>query len=49
MDIKYLRWLVVVVVLYAAAVMAHSAIKGRREHKAEGATLPLASELEAGA
>jgi len=47
MDIKYLRWLVVVVVLYAAAVMAHAAIKGRREHKAEGATLPLASELEA--
>jgi uncharacterized membrane protein YfcA len=47
MDIKYLRWLVVVVVLYAAAVMAHAAIKGRREHKAESATALLASELEA--
>jgi uncharacterized membrane protein YfcA len=49
MPLEYLRWLVFVVVLYAAAVMAHSAIKGRREHKAEGATVPLASELEAGA
>ena len=49
MPIDYLRWLVVVVVLYAAAVMAHAAIKGRREHKAESATAPLASELEAGA
>lgn len=47
MPLDYLRWLVVVVVLYAAAVMFHSAIKGRRAHKAEGATLPLASELEA--
>ena len=47
LSVEYLRWLVVVVVLYAAAVMAHAAIKGRREHKAEGATLPLASELEA--
>lgn len=47
LSVDYLRWLVVVVVLYAAAVMAHAAIKGRREHKAEGATLPLASELEA--
>jgi uncharacterized membrane protein YfcA len=49
LSIDYLRWLVVIVVLYAAVVMAHSAIKGRREHKAKGATLPLASELEAGA
>ena len=47
MPIDYLRWLVVAVVLYAAAVMAHAAIKGRREHKAESATALLASELEA--
>jgi uncharacterized membrane protein YfcA len=47
MPLEALRWLVFAVVLYAAAVMAHAAIKGRREHKAEGATLPLASELEA--
>ena len=49
MPIDYLRWLVVAVVLYAAAVMAHAAIKGRREHKSESATALLASELEAGA
>lgn len=49
MPLDYLRWLVVIVVLYAAAVMAHAAIKGRREHKAESATALLASELEAGA
>ena len=47
MPIDYLRWLVVVVVLYAAAVMAHAAIKGRREHRAEPATALLPSELEA--
>ena len=47
MPLDYLRWLVVIVVLYAAAVMAHAAIKGRREHKAESATALLASELEA--
>ncbi|GAA3897246.1 sulfite exporter TauE/SafE family protein [Sphingomonas limnosediminicola] len=38
MEVETLRWLVIVVVLYAAAIMAHSAIKGRREHKAESAT-----------
>lgn len=47
MAIDYLRWLVVVVVLYAAAVMAHAAIKGRREHKAQAGTAPLAGELGA--
>ena len=35
MPLELLRWLVFVVVLYAAAVMAHAAWKGRREHKAE--------------
>ena len=38
MPVEVLRWLVIVVVLYAAAVMAHAAWKGRREHKAEAAT-----------
>ena len=38
MPLELLRWLVIVVVLYAAAIMAHAAWKGRREHKAEAAT-----------
>jgi uncharacterized membrane protein YfcA len=41
MPLEALRWLVFVVVLYAAAVMARAAWLGRREHKAEGATVPL--------
>lgn len=41
MELAMLRWLVILVVLYAAAVMAHAAWKGRREHKAEGATAEL--------
>jgi uncharacterized membrane protein YfcA len=41
MPLELLRWLVIVVVLYAAAVMAHAAWKGRREHKPEGATAEL--------
>ena len=47
MPIDYLRWLVFVVVLYAAAVMAHAALKGWREGKAEAATAQLAADLEA--
>ncbi|HYD14422.1 MAG TPA: sulfite exporter TauE/SafE family protein [Allosphingosinicella sp.] len=47
MPLEYLRWLVFVVVLYAAAVMAHSALKGWREHKARPGTAPLAPEAEA--
>jgi len=43
MSLETLRWLVIVVVLYAAAVMIRSAIKGRREHRAEGATAPVAA------
>ncbi len=43
MPLEMLRWLVIVVVLYAAAVMIRSAIKGRREHRAEGATAPVAA------
>jgi uncharacterized membrane protein YfcA len=38
MPLELLRWLVIVVVLYAAAVMARAALKGRREQKAESAT-----------
>jgi uncharacterized membrane protein YfcA len=47
MPIQYLRWMVIVVVLYAAAVMAHAALKGWREGNAEAATALLAADLEA--
>ena len=47
MRLEYLRWLVFAVVIYAAAVMIHAAIKGRREHRAEPATGPLGPEAEA--
>jgi uncharacterized membrane protein YfcA len=42
MPLEMLRWLVIVVVLYAAAVMVRAAVVGRREHYAEPATAPLA-------
>lgn len=38
MPLEILRWMVLVVVLYAAAIMYQSAIRGRREHRAEDAT-----------
>jgi uncharacterized membrane protein YfcA len=38
MPLEMLRWLVIVVVLYAAAVMFRAAWIGRKEHDAEGAT-----------
>ena len=41
MPLDILRWLVFAVVVYAAAVMFGAAVKGRREHKAEGATAPV--------
>jgi uncharacterized membrane protein YfcA len=41
MPLEPLRWLVIVVVIYAAAVMAHASWLGRREHKAEPATAPI--------
>src|SRR5690242_12917540 len=41
MSLEMLRWLVIVVVLYAATVMLRAAWKGRREHKAEAATAPV--------
>lgn len=41
MPVELLRWLVIVVVLYAAAVMGRAAWLGRRDHKAQGATAEL--------
>jgi len=41
LPIEPLRWLVIVVVFYAAVVMARAAAKGYREHRAEGATAPV--------
>ncbi|HEY6049340.1 MAG TPA: TSUP family transporter [Sphingomicrobium sp.] len=40
MPLALLRWLVLIVVLYAAAIMFRAAILGRREHKAEAGTAP---------
>lgn len=42
MPLETLRWLVFVVVLYAALVMARASWLGHKEHKAEGATIPVA-------
>jgi uncharacterized membrane protein YfcA len=42
MPLEILRWLVIVVVLYAAAIMFRSAWHGRRDHRAEGATAAVA-------
>ena len=42
MPVEMLRWLVIVVVLYAAAVMLRASLLGRREHAAEPATAALA-------
>ena len=41
MPLESLRWLVFVVVLYAAAVMARSASLERKEQKPRGATVPV--------
>ena len=46
MPLETLRWLVLVVVLYTAAVMGRSALKGRREEKVEALT---AVQIEASA
>jgi uncharacterized membrane protein YfcA len=43
MPIGTLRWLVVLVVLYSAAVLLRAALHGRREHRPEGATAPVAA------
>ena len=42
MPLEILRWLVLVVVLYAAAIMFQAAMLGRREHHAEAGTAALA-------
>jgi uncharacterized membrane protein YfcA len=42
LPIETLRWLVIVVVVYAAAIMFRAAMLGRREHDAEPATAPVA-------
>jgi uncharacterized membrane protein YfcA len=48
MPIDTLRWLVFAVVVYAAAVMAHASLKGRREGTLEAAEAALVLEPEAG-
>jgi uncharacterized membrane protein YfcA len=42
MPIETLRWLVIVVVLYAAAVMLRASLLGRRGHRAEMGTAAIA-------
>jgi uncharacterized membrane protein YfcA len=42
MPVEMLRWLVIVVVLYAAAVMLRASLLGRREHGAEPGTAAAA-------
>ena len=41
MDVKVLRYVITVVVFYTAIVMARAALRGHREHRAEGATAPV--------
>lgn len=43
MPLELLRWLVILVVVYAAVVMARAAWLGRKEHKAEPATGAVAT------
>ena len=43
MNVDVLRYLITIVVFYTAIVMARAAIKGHREHRALGATAPLAA------
>jgi len=44
LPIPLLRWLVIVVVLYAAAVMVQAAMRGRRDHRAQAGTAALATK-----
>jgi len=48
MPLETLRWLVFVVVLYTAAVMGRSALKGRRDGKVEAANTAMALEARTG-
>jgi uncharacterized membrane protein YfcA len=43
MSVEMLRWLVIVVVLYAAATMFRCAWKGRRDSKAGASVVPVAT------
>jgi len=43
MDVDILRYVITLVVFYTAVVMARASIRGRREHRAIGATAPLAA------
>jgi len=43
MPLELLRWLVIIVVVYAAAILFRAAIAGRREHDAEPATASIAT------
>lgn len=43
MDVDVLRYVITLVVFYTAIVMGRAAIKGHREHRAQGATAPLAA------
>ena len=43
MNVDVLRYVITIVVFYTAIVMARAAIKGHREHRAQGATAPLAA------
>ncbi|MGE5600149.1 MAG: TSUP family transporter [Pseudomonadota bacterium] len=43
MPIEVLRWMVVIVVLYSAAILLRAALHGRREHRAEGAKAAVAA------
>ena len=44
MPLEALRWLVTAVVLYAAGLMLHAGLTGRREAKPEGATAAIGAE-----
>ena len=46
MPLEILRWLVIVVVLYAAAVMIRSAVLGRRHGKTPSAELLAANQFD---
>jgi uncharacterized membrane protein YfcA len=43
MNVDLLRYVITIVVFYTAVVMTRASIKGRREHRLEGATAPVAA------
>ena len=44
MPVFWLRWMVIAIVLYTAVVLFMAAMRGRREHKAEGGTAAVTAE-----